>query len=89
MAKNNAISTLTAPLGLGTLFSYAQALANPAKPPRYIIPGTPRFRLPDFSVRISPKAPYIIMVPKGMARMIHATKLLCIITCPPYVRRGE
>ena len=31
---------------------------TPQMPPTYIMPGMPRFRLPDFSVRVSPVEPY-------------------------------
>ena len=40
---------------------------RPAMPPKYMIPGTPRLRLPDFSVMISPSAPNMITVPNTMA----------------------
>ena len=38
--------------------------------PIYMMPGMPRFRLPDFSVRISPVAPNSNGVPCSMARWI-------------------
>ena len=37
-------------------------------PPTYMTPGIPRFRLPDFSVRISPVQPKIRGMPWTMAR---------------------
>lgn len=49
--QDMAMRMLTKPLGLAAVFSYAQALAKPAKPPRYMMPGTPRLRLPDFRSR--------------------------------------
>ena len=43
-----------------------------------MIPGTPRFRLPDFSVRISPIEPYMIIVP-NIAPTLFFTFILSIV----------
>ena len=51
----------------GTLFSYKNAAISPAMPPMYIMPGTPRLRLPDFSANISPTEPNSMTVPKYTA----------------------
>ena len=48
-------------------FSYANAPASPNAPPMYIIPSTPRLRLPLFSQRISPVVPSMRAVANGMA----------------------
>ena len=61
-------------MGVSTEFSYKNAPIRPAIPPMYIIPGIPRFRFPDFSVMISPRAPYRIPIPCPMAFCINITK---------------
>ena len=40
----------------------------------YMMPGIPRFRLPDFSVRISPVLPYSRGMPCMIARGIKVTR---------------
>ena len=49
----NGLSAVSA----GMLPSYRKAPITPLIPPTYIIPGIPRLRFPDFSVRISPVHP--------------------------------
>ena len=41
---------------------------TPLMPPTYMMPGMPRFRLPDFSVRVSPVLPSSRGMPCTMAR---------------------
>ena len=67
MAASSASMKPTKALGVSTARSYRNAAAMPAMPPMYIMPGTPRFRLPDFSVRISPFAPNSMQMPWPMA----------------------
>ena len=57
----------TAGTGFAVPFSYKNAAISPAMPPMYIMPGTPRLRLPLFSASISPTAPKSITVPKYTA----------------------
>ena len=54
--------------GLFTRPSNFRAPARLAIAPIYMMPGTPRFRLPPFSVKISPNAPNRITVPKVMEK---------------------
>ena len=53
-------------------------------PPKYMTPGTPRFRLPDFWVRISPRAPNRITVPKTTAAWNSA--IYWLISRPSFLR---
>ena len=62
---------MTTAFGVSVLISYRYAPPNPNAPPIHIMPGVPRFILPDFSVRISPSAPYIMIEPKVMPHIIH------------------
>ena len=48
---------------------------TPLMPPTYMMPGIPRFRLPDFSVRISPVLPNSRGMPCITARGKKDTKL--------------
>ena len=59
-------------------------------PPRYMMPGTPRFRLPDFSVRTSPMAPNMMTVPNWTADWISCTiwSMLMLIWTPPFRPAG-
>ena len=63
----SAIITHNALLGSATWLSYINTLASEAMAPMYIIPGTPRLRLPAFSDIISPIHPNIITVPNTTA----------------------
>ena len=71
----NGISTAKNGLSSVTCCSYRNEPITPLIPTTYIIPGIPRFRLPDFSVKISPVAPNRIGTPCITARWNSVTQV--------------
>ncbi len=65
-------------VGVGGGILIRQALAKARKAAQIHDARYAEVEVADFSVTVSPSAPYIMIVPNGMARMIHAIKLLCI-----------